>query len=172
MIYIVEMDFRNSAREHDWHTWYLAHTTHLVRTVPGFTGTQRFRCITESMSPWLALHEVAGPQVFESAQYRAGGGPASTGSWKGEHTNWHRNLFDGPRETPNVLMDQHLLMAEGDAALPHAYEARAVRLTCVGLDRSSSRRSVAVVPSGGLTAAMFDMPGVRILKPITPKIGP
>jgi hypothetical protein len=172
MIYIVEMDFRNAAREHDWHTWYLAHTTHLVRSVPGFTGTQRFRCITETMSPWLALHEVAGPQVFESPEYRSGGGPASTGTWKNEHTNWHRNLFDGTRETPNVLMDQHLLMAEGDAALPQAYEPRALRLTCIGLDRSSARRSIAVVPAGGLTAAMFDMPEVRIFKPITPKIGP
>jgi hypothetical protein len=171
VIYIVEMDFRNAAREHDWHVWYLAHTAHLVRSVPGFTGSQRFRCITESMSPWLAMHEVAGPQVFESKEYRSGGGPTSTGEWKDQHTNWHRNLFDGVRETPNVLPDQHLLMAEGDAALPQSYEPKAIRLACIGLDRTSQRRSIAVVPAGGLTASMFDMPGVRIFKPITPKIG-
>lgn len=170
MIYVVEMDFRNPEREHDWHVWYLEHTTSLVRAVPGFTGTQRFRCLNPTPSPWVALHEVAGPQVFESAEYKRGGGPASTGDWGKEHMNWQRNLFDGAKETPDVAFDQHLLMAEGDAALPGAYEARAVRLTGVGLDRTSPRRSIAVVPAGGLTASMFGMPGVRILKPITPKI--
>lgn len=171
MIYIVEMDFRNPAREHDWHVWYLAHTTHLVRTVPGFTGTQRFRCITPSASPWLALHEVAGPQVFESREYKAGGGPASTGEWKDQHINWARNLFDGIAMTPDVAMDHHLLMSEGDAPMPGPLAAGATRLTAVGLDRSSPTRSMAVVPPGGLTAGMFDLPGLRIFKPITPKIG-
>lgn len=170
MIYVVEMDFRNPGREHDWHTWYLEHTTHLVRTIPGFMATQRFRSLNASPSPWLALHEVAGPQVFESAEYKKGGGPASTGDWAKEHLNWRRNVFDGTKETPDVAIDQHLLMAEGDAALPGPYESRATRLTCVGLDRSSERRSIVVVPAGGLTAGMFAMPGVRVLKPITPKI--
>ncbi len=170
MIYVVEMDFRNTEREHDWHTWYIEHTAHLVRSVPGFTGTQRFRSLNASPSPWVALHEVAGPQVFESAEYRGGGGPASTGDWKDEHLNWHRNLFDGSRETPDVAFDQHLLMAEGDAPLPRGFEARAIRLTCVGLDRTSRQRSIAVVPAGGLTASAFGLPGVRVLKPITPKM--
>jgi hypothetical protein len=170
MIYVVEMDFRNPEREHDWHTWYIEHTAHLVRSVPGFTATQRFRSLNSSPSPWVALHEVAGPQVFESAEYKSGGGPASTGDWARQHLNWHRNLFSGTKETPDVAFDQHLLMAEGDAALPAAYEARATRLTCVGLDRSSERRSIVLVPAGGLTASMFGMPGVRVLKPITPKM--
>ncbi len=170
MIYVVEMDFRNAEREHDWHVWYLEHTAHLVRSIPGFTGTQRFRCLNPSKSPWLAMHEVAGPEVFESKEYKAGGGPTSTGEWAKMHTDWHRNVFDGVRETPDIHFDQHLLMAEGDAALPQSHEPKAIRLTCVGLDRSSARRSIAVVPAGGLTASMFAMPGVRIFKPITPKI--
>lgn len=171
MIYVVEMDFRNAEREHDWHTWYLMHVTHLVRTVPGFTATQRFRCLTPTPSPWLALHEVAGPEVFESKEYKSGGGPASTGEWKDQHTNWYRNLFDGAKRTPDIAFDQHLLMAEGDAPLPKAFESKAVRLSSVGLDKTSAGRSIAVVPAGGLTAAMFDMPGLRIFKPITPRIG-
>lgn len=170
MIYVVEMDFRNPAREHDWHVWYLEHTTYLVRTIPGFTGTQRFRCLTQSASPWLAMHEVTGPEVFESKEYKAGGGPASTGDWAKEHTNWVRNVFDGVRETPNVAYDQHLLMAEGDAVLPQPFQARAIRLTGVGLDRTSTHRSIALIPAGGLTAGMFGLAGVRIFKPITPKI--
>ena len=67
MIYLVEMDFRSPEREHDWHTWYFEHSAFLVRTIPGFSATQRFRSLTASAAPWLALHEVVGPQVFETA---------------------------------------------------------------------------------------------------------
>ena len=79
-------------------------------------------------------------------------------------------MFDGTKETPNVRMSEHLLMAEGDAALPASLQANAVRLTSAGLDKSSANRSIVVVPEGALTASMIDMPGVRVLKPITPKI--
>ncbi len=170
MMYVVEMEFRNAAREHDWHVWYICHTAKLVRNVPGFTGTQRFRCLTPTRSPWIALHEVAGPEVFESAAYQANGGPASTGEWQTEHTNWDRNVFDGIKETPDVGFDEHVLMGEGDAKLPGAFAGKATVLTSVGLDRTSPRRTIAVVPKGQLTASMFDVPGVRILKPITPKL--
>ena len=170
MIYLVEMDFRNPEREHDWHVWYVEHAAFLVRTMPGFTATQRFRSLTASTSPWVAMHEVSGAEVFESREYKAGGGPPSTGTWAKEHLNWQRNLFDGTAETPDVALDQHLLMAEGDAALPAALAPRLIRLACVGLDRTSERRTLAVVPAGGLTAAMFALPGVRVLKPITPRI--
>ena len=112
MIYMVEMDFRNPAREADWHVWYLEHVAKLIRTVPGFRATQRFRAITSTPSPWLALHDVASPAVFESAEYRANGGPASTGEWQAEHTNWHRNLFAGIDATPEVPADGHLLVLE------------------------------------------------------------
>ena len=75
MIYVVEMDFRNPAREADWHAWYLEHATRLIRDVPGFRATQRFRALTATPSPWLALHDVASPEVFESAAYKAGRRP-------------------------------------------------------------------------------------------------
>src|SRR5689334_21967370 len=58
MLYMVEMDFRNPAREADWHIWYLQHIAKLIRTVPGFRASQRFRAITPSASPWLAMHDV------------------------------------------------------------------------------------------------------------------
>lgn len=170
MIYMVEMDFRDTAREHDWHTWYLAHIAKLVRNVPGFAATQRFRALTETKSPWLALHEVAGPAVFESAEYKANGGPASTGEWKDRHTNWYRNLFDGWAETPDVAFDQHLLMVEGSAKAPDSVAGRVTWGSSAGLDKTSERRGIVVLKPGELRATMLDMPGVRIFKPITPKI--
>jgi hypothetical protein len=170
MIYMVEMDFRNPAREADWHVWYLDHVAKLIRTVPGFRATQRFRAITPTPSPWLALHDVASPAVFESAEYRANGGPASTGQWQAEHTNWQRNLFAGIDATPEVPADGHLLVLEADAKLPSPHAVAVTWLESIGLDRSAGRRGIAVLPAGRLTAHLFGLAGVRIFKPISPRI--
>jgi hypothetical protein len=170
MIYMVEMDFRNPAREADWHVWYLDHVTRLIRSVPGFRATQRFRGITPMPSPWLALHDVASPAVFESAEYRAGGGPASTGEWQAEHLNWHRNLYAGIDATPAVAADAHLLLAEADADLPASLREAMTWLEPAGLDRSAGRRGLAVVAPGNLTAGYFGRTGLRIFRPITPRV--
>ncbi|MBS0242553.1 MAG: hypothetical protein JSS20_10265 [Proteobacteria bacterium] len=174
MIYMVEMQFNNSAREHDWHTWYLAHTMNLAREVPGFNGSQRFRAMTATPSPWLAMHEVAGPQVFESAEYRSVGGPASTGEWQHEHSNWHRNLFSGLEQTPDVAFDEHLLIADDAMGLPAEVAAEMTWLDGVGLDRTIKRRGIAVVGPkrkiARLTPSMFGAPVLRVYRPIMPRI--
>lgn len=168
MIYMVEMDFRNPAREADWHAWYLGHVTKLICNVPGFRATQRFRAITATPSPWLAVHDVVSPAVFDSKEYRANGGPASTGEWQAEHTNWYRNVFSGIDSTPEVPFDAHLLVLEADAKVPAS--CAATWLESVGLDRSAERRGIAIVPAGRLTAGLFGLAGVRIFKPISPRI--
>jgi hypothetical protein len=170
MIYMVEMDFRNPAREHDWHVWYLDHVTRLIRNVPGFRATQRFRAVTPTLSPWLALHEVAGSEVFESAEYRANGGPASTGEWQKEHLNWHRNLYSGIEATPDVGPDAHLVVVESEATPPALLASTVTWLESVGLDRSAARRGIDVLAPGRLTAGHFGHAGVGIFKPITPRI--
>ena len=170
MIYMVEMDFSDPAREHDWHTWYLAHTTQLVRNVPGFTATQRFRAITPTPSPWLALHEVTGPELFEGKPYKANGGPASTGEWKDRHTNWYRNVFSGWDRTPDVPFDHHLLVAEGSAQTPDAIAGKMTWGTSAGLDKTAEKRGLLVLGPGELKASMFGIDGLRIFKPITPRI--
>jgi hypothetical protein len=170
MIYAVEMDFRNPAREADWHAWYLEHVTRLIRDVPGFRATQRFRALTATPSPWLALHDVASPGVFESAAYKASGGPASTGEWKNEHTNWHRNLYAGVDATPAVAPDGHLILAESDAKVPPALAGPITWLDGVGLDRSKPRRGIAVLAAGALGAHHFGHAGLTIYRPITPRI--
>jgi len=170
MLYMVEMDFRNPARESDWHVWYLDHVTKLIRNVPGFRASQRFRAITPTPSPWLAMHDVASAAVFESKEYRAHGGPASTGEWQKEHTNWHRNLFAGIDNTPEVAPDAHLLVLETSAKLPAPYADSVTWLESAGLDRSAARRGIAIVPAGRLTAGLFGLDGVRIFKPISPRI--
>jgi hypothetical protein len=170
MLYMVEMDFRNPAREGDWHVWYLDHVTKLIRSVPGFRASQRFRAITATSSPWLAMHDVTSGDVFESDEYRANGGPASTGVWQKEHTNWYRNLFAGIDHTPEVPLDAHLLVCESDASPPEPYASSVTWLESVGLDRCAGRRGIAIVPPGSLTAGLFGNAGVRIFRPISPRI--
>ena len=170
MLYMVEMEFRNPAREADWHIWYLQHIAKLIRTVPGFRASQRFRAITPTSSPWLAMHDVVSAAVFQTAEYRASGGPTATGEWQTEHTNWYRNLFDGIDSTPEVAPDAHLLVSEGEAQVPEPVAAFVTRLASVGLDRSSQRRGIAIIPRGRLTAGLFDLAGVRIFQPISPRI--
>jgi hypothetical protein len=170
MLYMVEMEFRNPAREADWHVWYLGHVAKLIRNVPGFRASQRFRAITPTASPWLAMHDVVSGAVFESVEYRANGGPASTGEWQAEHTNWYRNLFAGIDNTPEVPPDAHLLVIEGDAKVPAPYAVTVIHLQSAGLDRTSAGRGIAVLPAGRLTAGLFDLAGVRIFKPISPRI--
>jgi hypothetical protein len=170
MLYMVEMDFRNPVREADWHVWYLGHVAKLIRNVPGFRASQRFRAITPTPSPWLALHDVASAAVFESAEYRANGGPASTGEWQAEHLNWHRNLFSGIDNTPEVPPDAHLLLAEAGAKVPEPHAATLTRLEPVGLDRTSKGVALGIIPAGRLTAGLFGLPGVRLFKPISPRI--
>jgi hypothetical protein len=170
MIYMVEMDFRNPAREADWHVWYLDHVTKLIRNVPGFRATQRFRAITATPSPWLALHDVVSPAVFESAEYRANGGPASTGEWQKEHANWHRNLYAGLDATPEIALDGHLIVAEADAGIPAALAPLMTWLHSAGLDRSAERRGIAPLPPGRLSASHFGHHGLGIFRPITPRI--
>jgi hypothetical protein len=119
MIYMVEMDFRNPAREADWHVWYLDHVAKLIRNVPGFRATQRFRAITATPSPWLALHDVVSPRGVRERRVprqrrprlhrRVAGRAQPTGT---------ATCFAGIDNTPEVPPDGHLLVLEADAKLP------------------------------------------------------
>ncbi len=171
MIYMVEMDFRDKAREAEWNAWYLAHIGVLL-TVPGFRASQRFKAIVPNPSPYLALHEVASAALFDSAAYRGRGGPASVGEWREHQSNWHRNLLDGLDATPEVPQDRVLLVLRDAAAEIDLPVGAAIDwLDGVGLDRSVSRCGLAIiddpVPLSG-RAQRDDR--VRLYRPISGKI--
>jgi hypothetical protein len=69
-----------------------------------------------------------------------------------------------------VSADGHLLVLEGDARVPAPYAAGVTWLDSAGLDRSAERRGIAVLPAGRLTAGLFGLAGVRIFRPISPRI--
>ena len=70
-------------------------------------------------------------------------------------------------------MDAHLLLADEGAKLPDGLSMK--WLTSEGLDKTVKARGFAIIAAGQampkLTANLFDLPGLRIFKPITPRIG-
>jgi hypothetical protein len=170
VIYMVEMDMRLGDREAEWHEWYLAHIKVLL-SVPGFRASQRFQSILPAPAPYLALHEVDSAALFDSAEYRARGGPSSTGEWRSLHTNWRRNLLDGVAVSPDVPAGAHLLRLENarDIALPA--EADLAWTKTVGLDRDAAEFGLAVLndPAPFLGLARRD-PRVRLYRPISEKL--
>jgi hypothetical protein len=170
MIYMVEMALLDTARRAEWEVWYTAHQHHLL-SIPGIHASQRFECIHPAASPFVALHEVDGPDVFTSDAYRNGAGPANTGEWQTKMGNWHRNLFRGLDHTPNVPMDARLVIVERgtEGSLPR--DAIVRWLEAVGLDQSVRRRGI-VVMAPSQANLIADTPGIRVLKPLAERLTP
>jgi hypothetical protein len=166
MIYMVEMALIATDRRAEWDAWYLSHM-HKLLSIPGIHATQRFESISESASPFVALHQVDGPDVFASDAYRAKAGPSGTGEWRDLMNNWYRNVFDGVTATPDVPMDGALIVVEDGAS------AGLVPLTwmhAVGLDKSSERRAIGVVARLDDARGLVGHKGVRVCKPLTPRL--
>lgn len=167
MIYMVEMNLMETERRVEWDQWYVSHMRMLIR-IPGIHATQRFECIHESEAPFVALHEVDGPQVFESAAYREKAGPAGTGEWRGKMNNWSRNIFDGVSETPDVPMDKFLVLIEDGVQGPDGMTVN--WLNAIGLDKSVRRRAIGVGNSDIISGTIKTTQGIRVLKPLTPRL--
>lgn len=169
MLYMVEMELPDRSRLAEWHDWYTAHIRKLL-TADGYDGAQRFEALGPCDSPFLAIHDVVGPELFTSPGYKAVGGPAGTGEWQKLMTNWHRNLFKGMETMPEMAMDQRLALVADGVAVAEPFAARVTWVENVGLDGSIARRGVLVLEAGESLAALEGLPGVVLYKPITAKI--
>ena len=165
MIYMVEMALIDLGRRAEWDAWYLSHMRKLI-SIPGIQATQRFESLTPHDSPFVALHQVTGPDVFTSAAYRAKAGPGGTGEWRERMNNWHRNLLSGIDETPDVPMDGALVIVEAGTSVPIPVQWA----ESVGLDRSVQQRGIAVVASLAAAGTLLGRSGVRVCKPLTPRL--
>jgi hypothetical protein len=165
MIYMVEMALLDTARRAEWDAWYVAHQ-HRLLTVPGFRASQRFEAIHAAAAPFVALHEVASADVFDAPAYRAKAGPANTGEWRTKMGHWHRNLFAGLDDTPEVPLDARLVVVEDGAG---SIVPDAVWMEAVGLDRSVRRRALAVMAPAAADP-LVGRHGVRVLEPLGPRL--
>lgn len=165
MIYMVEMALIDTSQRAAWDPWYLSHMKLLI-SIPGISATQRFEALAPHPSPFVALHQVTGPEVFTSDAYRAKAGPTGTGIWRERMTNWHRNVLAGLDATPDVPMEGALVVVEDGATAPLPL----TWVTPVGLDRTVTRRGLGVLPTRVNAAEMIGLPGVRVCKPLTPRL--
>jgi len=165
MIYMVEMALIDVARRAEWDAWYLSHMKKLL-SIPGIQATQRFESLAPHASPFVALHQVTGPEVFSSATYRAKAGPGGTGEWRERMNNWHRNVLRGIDQTPDVPMEGVLVVVEADADVPIPVQWT----ESIGLDRGVKRRGFAVVATRAEGEPLIGRPGVRVCKPLTPRL--
>jgi hypothetical protein len=170
MIYMVEMGFPHPDRLAEWHEWYMQHIRVLL-TVPGFRASQRFEAVVENPSPYLALHEVASADLFQSETYRNRGGPTSVGEWRSLQTNWHRNLLDGLDETPDVPANAYLLLLRDARGLQLPVGIAVDWVRGIGLDGTIKECGLAVLqqPEPVLDLARGDE-RVRLFRPISGKI--
>lgn len=170
MIYMVEMALLDTARRAEWDAWYVAHQ-HRLLSIPGIHASQRFECVHAAASPFVALHEVDGPEVFSSDAYRASAGPTNTGEWQSKMGNWHRNVFRGLDHIPDVAMDARLVVVERgcEAAMPRDADLR--WMEAVGLDQSVRRRGLAVMQRAA-AELLGGTPGIRVLRPLGMRLTP
>jgi hypothetical protein len=167
MIYMVEMALLDTTRRAEWDAWYLSHQ-HRLLSIPGFRASQRFETLHPADSPFVALHEVDSPDIFTGPIYRATAGPGNTGEWQARMGNWHRNLF-ARDHSPDVPLDARLVVVEDGGASASAAGVPAQWMEAVGLDRSVKRRGLAVMPPA-TADRLIGTPGLRVLKPIGPRL--
>ena len=151
------------ARAAAWDAWYVEHLRIMV-SVPGIATAQRFVTAAAGSPPSLALYTVPGPGVFDDPYYRSVRG---MGEWLDliDREHYHRNLFDGLAAAPAVAPDERLILADRAAPDSELADLALTWLTCVGIDRSTPVRGIAVAPAAA--AARLERRRVAVYRPVT-----
>ena len=168
MIYMVEMALLDTARRAEWDAWYVAHQ-HRLLAIPGIHASQRFACIRTAAAPVRRAARGGWPEAFTSDAYRQQAGPSNTGEWQTRMASWHRNLFRGLDHTPDVPMDARLVVVERNCERAMPRDADLRWLKAIGLDQSVRRRGLAVMPPAQADL-LAGTPGIRVLKPLGPRL--
>jgi hypothetical protein len=144
MIFMSQSGITDPSRESDWDAWYVQHLD-LMASVPGISSAQRFKTKTPGHSPSLAMYSVAAPEVFQDPYYLSVRG---MGEWLPliDRQYYKRNLFAGLDAAPEVSDGRFLLVADRDKPEMGRAGIEWIWLECVGIDRSTPYRGIAVVP--------------------------
>lgn len=142
MIFMSQSGITDAAREPDWGAWYVEHLR-IMLTVPGISSTQRFRSLTASEPPSLAMYSIASADVFQDPYYQSVRG---MGEWLPliDRKHYRRNLFEGLDAAPEVPGDCVLLIADRAAPESGVNGIEFSWLKAVGLDHSTPYRGIAV----------------------------
>jgi hypothetical protein len=143
MIFMSQSGITDPSRESDWDAWYLKHLE-IMATVPGVSSAQRFKTTTAGHSPSLGMYSVASPEVFQDPYYLSVRG---MGEWLPliDRRYYKRNLFTGAELAPQVEAGDFLLVADREKPETALHDVEWLWLECVGIDRSTPYRGIAVV---------------------------
>jgi hypothetical protein len=178
VIYTVELNFSDPAREEEWNAWYETYLMKLV-SLPGLNTAQRFRAVAPETVNWryLALYSIESLDVYQSEAYRniGGGGNASL-AYKGLITR-RRNVYEGIERMPELTESGRILFCE-DAPygfdledtlfLPLTAGSGRQKAGATELDGKPERRAIAV--SDAATVGRFNIAqkeGLAVYAPIT-----
>lgn len=150
----------DTRRAADWDIWYVDHLR-IMLSVPGISSAQRFMTDNPGRSPSLAMYSIAGAEVFEDPYYRSVRG---LGEWQPlvDRRYYQRNLFSGLERAPVVERGSFLLVADRPSEDPALADLALTWLNCVGIDRSTALRGIAVVAASPAPRA-----GVAVYRPVT-----
>ena len=164
MIFMSQSGLTDRSREREWGQWYIQHLD-IMATVPGVGSTQRFKTSAANHPPSLAMYSIASDNVFSDPYYLSVRG---MGEWLPliDRRFYRRNLFAGLDLAPNVSEEHILLIVDRTAPEPSLAGLSWTWLECVGIDRSTPYRGLAVVDR---TAArhLGDAPDIAVYTPVT-----
>jgi hypothetical protein len=167
MIFISQSGITDSTRAADWDAWYLEHLR-IMATVPGISSAQRFKTATPGSAPSLAIYSVTSADVFTDPYYLSVRG---MGEWLTliDRRYYKRNLFAGLDHAPQVADDALMLVADRERAEGSIAGIVFTWLACVGADRSTPYRGLAVINAAALPALDTT---VAVYRPASPRVTP
>jgi hypothetical protein len=90
-LYVVRCNFTRPDLEASWNAWYGGEKVRQLLGKPMFRAVQRFRLASGSGRGYVALWQLASPQAFDTAEYKADWGFSE---WRPYIVDWSRDLFD------------------------------------------------------------------------------
>ena len=165
MIFMSETGITDPSRERELDAWYVDHLK-IMLTVSGVHSAQRFKSSFRAHPPSLAMYTFVSSGVFQDPYYLSVRG---MGEWMPliERKYYRRNLFEGLDRAPDVAQNERLLVADRAHPEQRLLDLPWAWLECVGIDRSTPFRGIAVVAQGFDESALADA-GVALYTPVTP----
>lgn len=142
MLYFVECGFNNSVHEQAWNDFYSHEKLPALISVQGFASSQRFHILRGNNPPYLAIHDIANPEVLNSTEYREKGG-GNFARWQSWISDWHRNVYSGG-QAPLLMQHECLLLCQ-DAAIAQRYGLQ--RIQAIALDKNPTERWMGKLPA-------------------------
>ena len=166
---MVEMHYPLKDDREKFNEFYHKHISMLL-TIEGFISAQRYECIHETDSPFLAIYKQRDTQVITSLNYTSRAGRDSVDpAFKLKMTNWHRNLVEGSIDNMDVRVGGLLTLIDRLTSespdLPESFTS----LKVIGLDSTIFERGVVIRQNGNPCCPNHtDGWNIRTFRPIHP----